>query len=187
MKHVSADQLASLTANPSSPPDGALWYRSDTDVLNVQLDGSTRIASVPYVGRSTSTTSIGTTATVVNNLSIANLPIGTWSFTAWIPCTSVGTFTNVTATISPTGSPNVNWMRAQVTVWTTATAAASAILSAFNTASGGTSGATGPVAIIVSGAMDSSTSGTLSIALTRTGGTSVITSIGSYLSATRLA
>lgn len=189
MRNVSGMQLASLTADPASPPDGTLWYRSDTDIVHTQLDGATRVVSSPYLAKSTSTTAIGTTVTAVNNLTLT-LPAGTWSFTAWIPITSVGAFTGFSATISPAGAPTITFLKAQVAIWSSAappTVIASCMVSAFNTASLPTaSGTSGPSLVTLSGAMVSTGAGVLAVSLTRTTGTSATTAIGSFLQATRI-
>lgn len=141
----------------------------------------TDITGGPRFAQAGSTTTIGTTVTAVTGLSLV-LPAGTWSFSAFIPLTSVA-LTNLTFTLSPASGPTITWLNCQLVRYPTASSAVFAVIQAFNTASAGT--ATTPILATMSGSMVSTGSGTLSISATRTG-TSCISSIGSYLTATRL-
>jgi parallel beta-helix repeat protein len=132
-------------------------------------------------GRATSTTAVGTSITAVTGLSIP-VAAGHWRFRAWIPGVN-NAATGITLTVSPSGGPTTSALYYTLTR-TLTTSFSIEHKTGFNSASGGTS----PVATLfeVEGTMVATAAGTLSISMTRTGGTSWTSQIGAYIEAERL-
>lgn len=132
------------------------------------VDANTVMGS--HVGTDFATT---TSLAVVTGLSLT-VPAGTWAVMAVLNATITTSPTALTMTVSPTGAPTTSMQQFKATAFkpTTSSPFLGQTISAFNTASGsfGTWATTGGTALRLEGSFVSSTSGTISVALTRTGG-----------------
>lgn len=129
---------------------------------------------------------IGTSITALPETNMT-VPAGSWFIYAWLPMTTVGTLTSLTLTVSPSSGPTTSSLiiqtmcnrngqstgLTQVTAFNTAMAVAVPAASAFANAE-------------VRLGMISSTSGTISISMTRTGGTSCTIQPGAMIMAERM-
>ncbi len=138
----------------------------------------------------TATTAIGTSITAVTGLSIANIPAGTWKIRAYIPAVTVLSPTAFTITVSPSSGPTVTSGRLVSQCFRSGTSPSSAQstgASVFNTAMALGALTAVDTVFTVEGSFLSTNTGTVSISMTRTGGTSVTTQIGAYLQVQRQA
>lgn len=185
MRNVSAVQLASLTADPSSPPDGALWYRSDTVATMARSGGITKTVQATQIAIRATTLAIATTATDMG----FSVPVtaGVYNLGLYIPLTNTGTLTNTAITIAGP-AVDADWLVAftryaaatPTALYTRTTAAALAA----------TTGATALASVnllTASGAVRFNASGNVTVSVTMTGTVSTQTArIGSYLQLTRI-
>lgn len=159
---------------------------------------STHLATKNYVdqrqlaGMATSTTSVGTSITALSGLSISSVPAGNWTMYAYMPVVVAGsTATTLTVTLCPTGSgaPTTssmffNYNRTSLTT-TLASSAQNTVIpgtQAFNQSPTiGSSLAVGTYLYELQGAFVSTGSGTISLSMTRTGGTTITLQAGAYL------
>lgn len=173
-------------------------------VTHAEPTTSTHSATKNYVDQrqlgslQSTATAIGTTITATG-LSISNVPAGSWSIYAYVPIVTVGTTMSCTINLSPSSGPTVtslfyNWNRTALTT-TLASSAQNTVMPAaagshaFNTNTSiyATTATAGTYLLELQGGMVSTTTGTLSISMTRTGGTSITVQKGAYLRLERLA
>lgn len=142
---------------------------------------SVNLDDAEFTASATGTTSIALTATAIAGLSISNIPAGTWQVYAWIPAVIVGTPTGMTMTVSPSSGPTITSGYFEGRANRTGFASAIAQTSTFNSAM--SLGALSAVAtnFELVGTFTSTNTGTVSISMTRTSGTSCTTQIGAYL------
>lgn len=135
----------------------------------------------------TAGTSIGTTITAVTGMSLAVPSAGTWKIEAHIPAVIVGSPTAFTITVSPVSGPTTTTLRLTASAQRSGATGGRADATAFNSAMA--LGALTAVAttFTVQGAMVATSAETISISMTRTGGTSVTTQPGAYIQLERLA
>jgi hypothetical protein len=185
MKEVSAHQLVSLTADPASPPDGAMWYRSDKKITYTRANSTTQSFQAIQLAVAAGTVTINTTATDMG----FSIPVsaGVYNLAMYIPTINSGTITNTAVTISGP-AVDADWLvaftryasAAPTALYTRTTAAALAA----------TTGATTLASvnlITASGAVRFNASGNVTVAVTMTGvATTQTARIGSYLQLTRI-
>jgi len=170
----------SQTADPSSPTEGQVWYRSDLDRLFIR-DG---VQTLQLVGKikvlKTGTVAIGTTLT---NIATVTLGVGSYKFHALHTVGAVGPPTGYTQTIGFSGTATGNF-----SVYAhAATGGISAGISGqatFGTALA-TISSVGPLVYLTEGAIIVTVAGDLTMGATRTGGTSATVAIGASLEAER--
>lgn len=140
----------------------------------------------PIGAYATATTAIGTTITAVTGLLLTIPTAGTWRLEGFIPLLVVGAPTAFTLTLSPAGGPTITSMRALVRRSDATTAWIDSHLTAFNTTSASSALTAQTYVFDIDGAAQTTSAGTYSISMTRTGGTSATTMIGSFILATRI-
>jgi len=140
----------------------------------------------PIGAYATAATAIGTTITAVTGLSLTVPTAGTWRLEGRISLVVVGAPTAFTLTLSPTSAPTITSMRVLCKRLDATTAWTDSFLTAFNTASATSALTAQTYWFMLDGAMLSTTSGTYSVSMTRTGGTSATTAIGDFILATRI-
>jgi len=189
------NRLGIANSSPTAPLDvtGAGVFSST--VTAADPTASTHLATKNYVDQRqlgslvSSATAIGTTITATG-MSISSVPAGSWTLYAYIPVVTVGTTMSCTITLSPSSGPTVtslfyNWNRTTLTTTLASSSQNTVIPSsqAFNQSPSiyGTTNTAGTYLIELQGGMVSTTSGTISISMTRTGGTSITVQPGSYL------
>lgn len=135
------------------------------------------------------TTAIGTTITSISDIS-ATVPSGNgdYEFYMYVPIVTVGTVTTLTLTLSPAGAPTTSVAEFNVYRAVAAGALTHVIrFNTFNSAQTVFSGlAAGTYLLQVKGSIISSTSGLISLSMTRTGGTSATVQAGAYIKLERL-
>jgi hypothetical protein len=187
-----SDNVCRLWGSGNEPAHGLHQSTgTNTTLLDNDFVGSGTTADVNMlasaeIGKSiyreaTATTTIGTSNTAVAGLTMT-LPVGRWRFEAWIPC--LGTNTNVTAIVSPTGPPTTSSLAYSVEIIGAAadTDTYSTVLSSFTQTTN--SGIANVRIVRVQGSCVVTTAGTLSVSLLRAG-TDCTTQIGAYLQADR--
>lgn len=176
-----------------SDPQYSLHVTSGTNISHFGNDfavGTTDDFNIPAAGevgpiitrRATATTSIGTTSTAITGLSMT-LPVGNWKFEAWVPI--INATSNPTNMIATMAGPTVSQLSYSTMV--VGSASTSHIRTTFGASASTTAGTTTTGYIVqIIGTCTVTTAGTLSVACTRTGGTTSTAQIGSYLRAERL-
>lgn len=185
MREVSAHQLASLTSDPASPPDGAMWHRSDKKATYARAGGITQSLQAVQIAINSSTVTINTTATDMG----FSIPViaGVYNLALYIPTTNSGSITNTAITIAGP-AVDADWL---VAFTRYASAAPTALYTRTTAASlAATTGATALAAVnlvTASGAVRFNASGNVTVTLTMTGvATTQTARIGSYLQLTRI-
>lgn len=158
---------------------GDLIYGNISDDSPV---GSTEVRTVASVANQTTT--VGTSITAVADLSIT-VPVGTWMIEAEVYVVPVGE-SYCSLTVSPSSGPTTSALDYNIVsqaAWGQDPDIVAVNKTAFNSAS---AAGINIIRWIVRGTATVSSAGTLSISMTRTGGTSVTTQVGSFVRATKL-
>jgi hypothetical protein len=141
-----------------------------------------------FTAVATATTSIAATNTLITGLSLTNVPPGTWMFQIWVPVTASGSNPTQLATlISPTGTtpPTLTAGKVLGNYWKNGVAPLMTQLTTtiFNTSmlAGATLTTSAPLDFEATGSFTSTNTGTINVAMVRTGGTTVTAQIGSFL------
>jgi hypothetical protein len=153
-------------------------------------NASVNLGGATFIARCTSNTALGTSSgspTAITGMSIANVPAGTWAIYMCVPLTVVGSPTDHFYQISPSGAPTLNTAR----VWGYTNRHASSTGMAHVTTFAANSATLGVLSAVsclfeVSGSFISTNTGTISLSMYRTSGTSVTANAGAYLQLTKV-
>lgn len=138
----------------------------------------------PIGGYASATTAVGTTVTAITGLSTTSIGVGIWRIEAHIPVVVVGLPTGFTLTL--VGSPSTSGMSVLCRRSDATTAWTDSYLTTFGSASTSSSLTAQTYLFTLQGAANIVGAGTISVSMTRTGGTSATTQIGAFLLATRI-
>lgn len=143
---------------------------------------SVNLADAAFTVSATATTVIGTSDTAITGLSISNVPAGTWAVYAYIPVVAAtSATTGGTVKVSPSSGPTLTSASFIGSVDRPTATGGVDHVTAFNTAMTYGAVSVGEALIEVRGQFVSTNTGTISIAATRVGGTTLTSQIGAYL------
>jgi len=138
----------------------------------------------PLGAYASAATPVGTTITPIAGLSVPLPTAGKWRIEGWIPLVVVGLPTGFTLTL--VGSASTSSMRVLVRRSDATSSWTDSYLTTLGSASTSSSLTAQTYLFNIDGAADIVGNGTVSVSMTRTGGTSATTQVGSFLIATRI-
>lgn len=163
--------------------DAATDFGTNFSPYTFNSNTAQKFTDSEYQSSTTGTVSIGTSTSDITNLSIPNVPPGTYVIAAFIPYTVVGTST-LSLTLKSSGAPTVSAMNVEIG---RVRSSQGATVTAFgSTVSNGSLTDTASVALF-SGYIVVTAAGSVTIEAIRTGGTSITVAQGAYLRLSRQA
>lgn len=138
----------------------------------------------PIGAFASATTLVGTTITAIAGLSISIPTVGVWKLEGYIPTVIVGLPTGFTLTVN--SGPTVSGMSVLVRRYDATTAWVDSYLTAFGATSTSSTLTAQTYLFSLNGSATLTSAGTYSVSMTRTGGASATTQVGSFLLATRI-